>query len=76
MAGSITSFSAMALGARELSSELGTFQRLLIRSIIGLPLIDSWIIAGAGLIVSRQLDQYHWRAAQSDPVTTAPGCIQ
>jgi drug/metabolite transporter (DMT)-like permease len=44
MLGSLTSFTGMALGARELSSELGTFQQLLCRSIIGLPLIGALIL--------------------------------
>lgn len=44
MLGSLTSFAAMAIGARELSSELGTFQQLLIRSLIGLPLIGGLIL--------------------------------
>ncbi|MFM9882147.1 MAG: DMT family transporter [Burkholderiales bacterium] len=56
MLGSLTSFTGMALGARELSSELGTFQQLLCRSIIGLPLIGVLILVhGLHLARTRHL---------------------
>lgn len=39
MAGALLSFSAMAVGGRELAAELSTFQILFFRSLIGLPLV-------------------------------------
>ncbi|MGQ9612713.1 MAG: DMT family transporter [Chloroflexus sp.] len=45
MAGALLSFSAMAVGGRELAAELSTFQILFFRSLIGLPLV--------GLVVMR-----------------------
>ncbi|WP_287156692.1 DMT family transporter [Chloroflexus sp.] len=45
MAGALFSFSAMAVGGRELAAELSTFQILFFRSLIGLPLV--------GLVVMR-----------------------
>ncbi|MFT7560467.1 MAG: drug/metabolite transporter (DMT)-like permease [Flavobacteriales bacterium] len=45
MLGALTSFSLMAVAARELSSELNTFQVLLFRSVFGLSLISIIIFA-------------------------------
>ncbi|MCH8552890.1 MAG: DMT family transporter, partial [Natronospirillum sp.] len=41
MGGTLVSFAAMAIAARELSADLGTFQILAIRSLIGLLLISA-----------------------------------
>ncbi len=43
MMGALLSFMAMAVGARELSSELTTFQILFFRSLIGLPVVALFI---------------------------------
>lgn len=43
MMGALLSFMAMAVGARELSSELTTFQILFFRSFIGLPVVALFI---------------------------------
>jgi drug/metabolite transporter (DMT)-like permease len=40
MAGALLSFTAMALGARELSTQLGTFEILFFRSVIGLAILS------------------------------------
>ena len=47
MVGALASFSAMAIGGRELSSELTTFQILFVRSLVGL-IVVSAILTWAG----------------------------
>ncbi len=47
MAGTLLSFAGMAIGARELASELSTFQILFYRSLIGLILV-SVLVGGSG----------------------------
>ena len=39
MMGTLTSFIALAIGGRELSSDLGTFEILFFRSVIGLAVV-------------------------------------
>ncbi len=53
MAGALASFIALALGGRELSAELGTFQILFFRSVIGL------------LVVSVLLQRAGWRQTRT-----------
>ncbi len=47
MGGALVSFMAMAIGGRELSAELGTFQILFFRSLIGLLVITA-LLSGRG----------------------------
>lgn len=51
MAGCVLSFAFMAIGARELSQSIGTFQILLFRSVIGLAVVLLILVA------SRRLDR-------------------
>ncbi|MEF3274358.1 MAG: DMT family transporter [Chloroflexus sp.] len=53
MTGALLSFSAMAVGGRELSAELSTFQILFFRSLIGLSII--------GILALRQGGPHHLR---------------
>lgn len=56
MMGALLSFTAMAVGARELSSELNTFQILFFRSLIGLPVVALLIVrAGSPQFMTRRL---------------------
>ncbi|TNE77750.1 MAG: DMT family transporter [Gammaproteobacteria bacterium] len=56
MVGALLSLSLMAIGARELSSEVNTFQTLFIRSVIGLVIISGVVAAvgGRSLFVTRR----------------------
>jgi drug/metabolite transporter (DMT)-like permease len=67
MGGALVSFMAMAVGARELSAELGTFQILFIRSVIGLLVLalllsrSGWrqlATANVGLHFARNIAHY------------------
>ena len=48
MMGALTSFMAMAVSGRELSTELGTFQILFVRSAIGLVIVSVLILNSGG----------------------------
>lgn len=56
MLGALLSLSLMAVGARELSGEINTFQTLFIRSVIGLVIISGVVAAvgGRSLFVTRR----------------------
>lgn len=58
MVGAIVSFGAMAIGGRELSAELDTFEIMAYRSAIGFPVIAAMLLASQG-----------WRGA----ATSQPG---
>ena len=54
MMGALASFMAMAVSGRELSTELGTFQILFVRSVIGLVIVSVLILnSGGGQIRTR-----------------------
>lgn len=46
MLGALLSFAAMAIGGRELSAELGTFEILCLRSIVGLAVVSALLARG------------------------------
>ena len=49
MGGAILSFSLMAIGGRELSPALDTFEIMLWRSLVGIVLVAGWLAATGGL---------------------------
>ena len=53
MGGAILSFSLMAIGGRELSPALDTFEIMLWRSLVGIVLVAGWLAATGGLRLVR-----------------------